>query len=510
MQKNHQLLAESLKNDYRKPTRIKEGYCLLQPLAELAERYSTSPKTVQRALEHLQNEGYVVRTSLKRAYLLREPGCIAPSSLRPKNKAHHRFAGMLRDKILSGQYRSGMQLPKVAYFVESCGISTHTVIKAIKQLAAEGLLHKDGIKWIIGKPLHRIDSHSIESSYYRDNPVVTVIAENPNKFTLACEGNFFSDFTSTFLNELAMHSAETVVCYQDPSLEEFGFVAGFDRIIEHIRSLDSRHIGTLCLFSEGKYPPGFYEALLRGGSPVLDFSTRPIKKPELNTITSHQRFYQCVFDEEDAVRKALTMLHTSGHRRIGMLNPYSGEDASPKWPARRIKLTQKFAADYDPALQCFVADQKEELFRDSLYSDLFRPFGFTNPGKNMLTPQVTVGRAIENSPSLDFLLNTCHVTALFAMNDYFARDYFFWLTLTGIRIPEDISIVSIDNASSAEAVGLTSIDPGLDYAGHQAAHLLLGTIAPPTARPAWIKSRPWLVRRKSVAACPGSQVPWNA
>ena len=67
-------------------------------------------------------------------------------------------------------------------------------------------------------------------------------------------------------------------------------------------------------------------------------------------------------------------------------------------------------------------------------------------------------------------VSTC--TAIVCYNDQIATRLMDQLTKHGLRVPEDISIISPDNTDAAQRVGLTSIDHPSKMLGHAAADVL--------------------------------------
>lgn len=55
---------------------------------------------------------------------------------------YRQLAALLRARIRSGQYPAGRAIPSVARLVQETGLSKNTVIKAVDQLAAAGLVVK--------------------------------------------------------------------------------------------------------------------------------------------------------------------------------------------------------------------------------------------------------------------------------------------------------------------------------------------------------------------------------
>jgi DNA-binding LacI/PurR family transcriptional regulator len=109
------------------------------------------------------------------------------------------------------------------------------------------------------------------------------------------------------------------------------------------------------------------------------------------------------------------------------------------------------------------------------------------------------GSFIAKAPSLVSLLRDQEITALIAINDQFARKYYFWARVLGIEFPRHLSIVAFDNLTDNTPYPLSSIDFGFERLGYLSAHILIGDISVPTDRGGNIPGIPTLVDRGSIA-----------
>jgi DNA-binding GntR family transcriptional regulator len=51
---------------------------------------------------------------------------------------NERVYRVIRERIMSGEYQPGQQLPTVGHFAETLSVSRATVVKAMRQLQADG------------------------------------------------------------------------------------------------------------------------------------------------------------------------------------------------------------------------------------------------------------------------------------------------------------------------------------------------------------------------------------
>jgi DNA-binding LacI/PurR family transcriptional regulator len=112
---------------------------------------------------------------------------------------------------------------------------------------------------------------------------------------------------------------------------------------------------------------------------------------------------------------------------------------------------------------------------------------------------------LRKAPSLVSLLTKHDVTALLAINDNFARKYYFWLRTVGIDVPAHLSVIGFDNLAVNTPYPISSIDFGFERLGYLAAHILIGDTNVAAERNGDIPGIPTLVDRGSVAR-PGSRV----
>jgi DNA-binding LacI/PurR family transcriptional regulator len=106
---------------------------------------------------------------------------------------------------------------------------------------------------------------------------------------------------------------------------------------------------------------------------------------------------------------------------------------------------------------------------------------------------------VKHTPSLRQLLVDRQATALVALNDMMAREFFLWAQYVGIGIPSGFSMVSFDNRAGCSHFPVTTIDFGLARLGYLAAHVLIGDIPVRADKNGCIPGQPILVDRGSVA-----------
>ena len=96
--------------------------------------------------------------------------------------------------------------------------------------------------------------------------------------------------------------------------------------------------------------------------------------------------------------------------------------------------------------------------------------------------------------------------AVLCANDLLAFGVLGVLHARGVRVPDDVAVVGVDDTDLAEVVppGLTSVNLGSAERGAAAARLLLERIAAPDRPPERVVVRPWLTPRGSSTPPPGA------
>ncbi|MEG2189591.1 MAG: substrate-binding domain-containing protein [Christensenella sp.] len=90
-------------------------------------------------------------------------------------------------------------------------------------------------------------------------------------------------------------------------------------------------------------------------------------------------------------------------------------------------------------------------------------------------------------------------TAICAMNDEMALGVINTLQASGIRVPEDVSVVGYDNTifSKVSMVGITSIDSDIEYTCTQSVDMLCKIINKEKLENANIMIKPTIIKRQS-------------
>ena len=184
---------------------------------------------------------------------------------------------------------------------------------------------------------------------------------------------------------------------------------------------------------------------------------------------------QVVFDREDNAYRAARHLLELGHRKIAMTNTRGNS-------ARPIPTPQSFRfLGFQRALAEFgVSVHPEWVFQNEPYEE-----GGEELARNFL--------ALKERP-----------TGICIVNDYVALAFMSDLLRAGVRVPEEVSIVSHDNQRIAShcPVPLTSVAHPAQEIAHAVVQLLIQRIEGYDGPPRTITLHGELVRRQSVAPPP--------
>lgn len=164
----------------------------------------------------------------------------------------------------------------------------------------------------------------------------------------------------------------------------------------------------------------------------------------LVSIGSHIDGFPSVgIDEEASARLAVTHLLNQGHRRIGLI---AGRPDDTRFD---FTASMSRRLGYEEALGSFGISFDPQLVVEG-------PHGIDG-GATAMTELLT-------RPDLP--------SAVFAEFDELAVGALWALRRAGLRVPQDVSIVGIDDAEMAEFVDLTTVAQDVDAQGRAAAHML--------------------------------------
>jgi DNA-binding LacI/PurR family transcriptional regulator len=388
---------------------------------------------------------------------------------------------IIKHGIVDGTYRMGTPLPKIYSFMQEHGYSRLTVSRALRRCAQEKLAHKARNRWYAGPQPLRAVSASVAS---HNTPVVLFLVQNPQAYYNDFNESFTSRFIMLFLDEILRCGIQAAPALRSKDPREVLMIpTGISEVKAMVRSLGGRYRGTLimCIFPVVEKIDEWISMLLAFDKPVVwfDYAGAGAAFTRMS-VSPGKRYYRLYQDEDVAVRCALNALARQGHRTIGV---HAAELSD--WTKRRTEQIHRQAAVFSPSLRIAVAvDPAEECWqfvrspsRGVLYSPDPLQFGFAaGPGVPALSAASTAGVLTRQAPSLTRLIREHGPTALIALNDIMAREYYYWFTALGIDIPRDCSLVSFDNIPASMLLPVSTVDFGFERLGYLAAHIMIGDL----------------------------------
>lgn len=169
---------------------------------------------------------------------------------------------------------------------------------------------------------------------------------------------------------------------------------------------------------------------------------------ECCSVTPSPGVARVLGDNFSAMHQAVSLLVSLGHERIAHLagSAHSGE-ANERLSGFRARMLEIFGTEY-----------QDKVVRAKNWGDTW---GFREGGTGC-----------DTRPFAEAVLAT-DVTAVMCANDLFALAVWRLAKEKGLRVPEDISIIGMDNISQGAQFGLTSVSPSFEQIGRAAVDALL-------------------------------------
>ncbi len=464
-------------------------------VSEICERFGASRRTVLRSLSLLRDCGVMdmgAGRKLRFAKPTDKSRSTSGNSGKTDTTASRRLAELIRSRIEEGAYLRGTALPKSLSFCVSNHISSHTVGRAMLLLEKEKLIRKEGKRWMVGSPLPQ------PGTTYKP-AVVCVIQQTPNALGELFSDPIWSRFAGVFSDEALRHGVQMQPVILDSTVSFSGAVTGRRAFVRHLHRLGDRCIGTLVL------PPRerMYASQVVEWINLAAEHTRRVVWSATNLewtsikqkVSRHDNVRLALFGDwpfegrPGKVGLALETLVGAGHRSILYVDTFGVRE---RWMTDRIMHLRNYmeTLELDIDLKISIssapflekADQTEIAAIATFLAD--RKIGFA---EKLLRSMSTDGGGIERLSEVEReimqdagilmpLLGETGITAIIAPNDMRARRYYNFFSAVGIEIPDDLSMISFDDAPFLKPFPISSIDFGMANLGHKALHVLLGDI----------------------------------
>lgn len=418
----------------------------------------------------------------------------------------------IRARIESGDYQTGQPLPKFGYLASTEKTSTRVIVRVCRRLAHDGLAYRQGRQLIIGPAQN---AERMGTQHRRKCILIVQSAEATwDAFTMTW---WTQPFARSFMREMSLYGVEPrIVIYPQARGQSLptGVCSGQDGVSRLVDQLGDRLLGILVMnmgwtdqdavrmkevLSAARRLCGF-------GKPVVSFDhlakahvdfSAPEQQRAIETEIAHtdmrRCFYRVHYDFLDSITLALSILHQHGHRVVA----FPSLNRTQSWISFRLEYLRYCVAKARTPLQILDAHDWPPLFDPlaetrleevaAVLDRIAAPFA-----RNMVPVIRAMEGQCENFGSLApdqkelveltahlgaFLLNH-DLTAIIAPNDEFARMFYRWFLVAGIRIPEDISLLSFDDrVESSYPYTISSINFGFDSLGFTAFHVILGDVS---------------------------------
>ena len=440
----------------------------LPSIAELARQKNVSSKTMWKAVQHLAGQGKLHTSRGKKISVAAADGAPIP----PDTSVSSLFE-KIESRILDGTYIAGEPLPKFSYFSLTDRVSPTTVSQAFRLLGEKNLAHKQGRQWIAG-PAQKLKKDALPGST-SELPVILLLVRREYDWFQLFHWMHTASFAVHFRDEIAKHGIQLSLAVAEES-DTSAIAHGEKRIHEQIQTLGKRYKGTIAIFSAHAAHESIYWIKRFGAykKPVVLFDYNDeTQKQWLALEQKRSPAFRMHFDHESAVRAALETLANLGHTTIGV--PHY-KHKGYEWTDERVEMIKKVASESKPSPRIIIAEHGEGFWdfpdQSSVNQFVDRISRYSEGSyKKKIRPSLQK-MFIENTPSMVKLIRE-GATAIVALSDRMARDYYFWFKSIGVEIPRHLSLISFDNVPDSITFPISTIDFGFARLGYLAAHIFI-------------------------------------
>lgn len=356
---------------------------------------------------------------------------------------HQQLKELLKHKIETNEYKLGESIPSTSELCSNFGLSHITVRKAVSALVNEGFL-----VGVPGKGTFVSETQEKGAQNNKKNKIIGVL------FPEIARPPFFSEIFHGIESSITMFGYHAIMTKSNDNVVKEN---------ESLLELKEKGVQGIILIPVGKdYTPASLKVL--HGLSEMNFPVvlvdRKIPGLSLDYVTSQN---------ESGGYMATKHLIKLGHRRIAIVL------------AIQVNTIQERFAGYEKALKEVGVSPDPLMVKYSFKESDYEEFGYRYflELMNMVNPP----------------------TAIFSCTDTITLGIYRACHQTGIRIPEDISIVSYDNHpyTASLAPPLTTVAQPKYEMGKKAGDLLMRRIDGERGKPVEIVMENHLVERSSCA-----------
>jgi len=517
----HNSIAEQLISDQKS-----FGWTKFPSVSTLSSRYGVSRVTVSKAIKVLIEQDLVI--SRKRGGIWKKSH-EAPSSIRVKEDSVEKTINIIKGRIAKGEYKTGSPLPKTLAFTHECNISSHTLGKALKKLIAEKIIYKKGKAFIVGA---KRDSTVTFSR--RNGVALYLLMYEFSSWQKFLQSERLGTALGRFTQEAQKYQINFhTLLYSDQPKTHIVHVlpSGFRQVTCRIKSNQETKAGMLILYEE------VMEREMHSWLPMLGGFKKPVVflcafiPPMLRKLVSRYKNIFLCAPHADSIfyylEKVLQEknLKSCGYFKISTeCNPLyeyfekNFFDESPVsfvgvkekeafWENRKdnqtpldiiSRLSKRGTPAVRRALSSVMHNQPELLSHpdiQKIHPDLYSVPLFAGPDMAVMY----------NTPQIVHLLKAYSPQCILAHSAVEAISVYLWMIASTIKIPENISIISLMNHPILSSYPISAIDQGLDNLGYILFHFFLKDIPIHISlKKAHISSEPFFVDRGSVGRSNGN------
>lgn len=443
---------------------------------ELAATFGISQRTVIRKLEELSKRGLLVRIQGRGTFTPERTGA-PPKAPRTPRSSTQTLVDVIHRSIRRGELSKGQPLPQVKYTCLKFRLSPATVAAAYRQLEEMGLVVKIGKSYWVGsfdslihtKPHKDVYLFKYRSLDFRDvytDPILGRAYRTMEK-ELSAAGFLLRFETTDNLPKLidAFLQSRRIpygFVFFNMAPDQFNSVhPRLDRFLRQLKRMTQARPSVLLDLKQGS----ILSPLPRG---IQVFSRGHISTSAAQAVARHltEAGHQAALFFVDDGRRIWAIPPRAAFIKIwaeaGEAELESGLRVMVKTPLS----VGEFAATLDRTIQ------------HSSIKTLLDKYGPATmaPAEHDLLTTVSVNSATLDRHA-DAILS--HDIWLFSHGDM-AAEAFEWCRRRGVRIPHDISILSLENDPECYHLGISYCDPDLERTGYAMARTI--TAPPPTER----------------------------
>lgn len=419
--------------------------------------------------------------------------------------AAYRVYQAIKDQIIHGEWANEDLVPKTAYLVHTFSCSKSTAHRALQILLEDGLITRFGRGY-------RVGADRVQSTAFQTKGSVFVVQYDSLTWPRIQNGKWGDQFVGNVFTSLSGSGLEVYVADLQRNGIRHGDSArptGEQDIEDAVRRLTSPLLGFICLFSVFDFPRPAYEHLeaslewlSRFGKPIVWFdSTEEIGGLYRRSGKVTQSFgaflksgrlkspvFRCRPDQAEAFSVALHILEEHGHRRIGLalFRP------RVEWMRYRLHTINRIRSKSIRHIHLAVSPGKKNpipLTMSMTIKDFHTGIPTVNRKVSAMLGRLSaeyIGKTMAELPEDDRdliimtrvllpIIESEKCTALLLPNDHAARRVLHWCVAAGIRIPQELSILSFDDRFEEQyPYVISSVNFGFEQLGRIAVGILRG------------------------------------